>query len=249
MKHFYSNLLNYKKWHFNTFIIFVLLFVIFFMISRSWARREGFKSKSKEVTLNIILNDTTTVTTDPSPNGVFNVYTYIKKESDMQELIIPYKTSKTAEVDMALPFDASALITVLKIEPKNTTDPSNGNVPHKADMFPEKFKLDITMDKSSQKYILSKESGTDNGNNTIKPSTDLSGNELTIVKNGPILDDKSAQIGTAYKGDANPLNPTSKNPYILNIVLKDAKNISRINIEYKMPDKPIDISGAIAEKA
>jgi hypothetical protein len=214
------------------------------MISRSWARREGFKSKSKEVTLNVILKDTTTVTTDPSPNGVFNVYTYIKKESDMQELIIPYKTSKTAEVDMALPFDASALITVLKIEPKDTKT----DTPHKADMFPEKFKLDITMDKSSQKYILSKESGTDAGNNTIKPSTDLSGNELTIVKNGPILDDKAAQIGTAYKGDANPLNPTSKNPYILNIVLKDAKNISRINIEYKMPDKPIDISGAIAAK-
>ena len=244
MKYFYSILLNYKKWHFNTFIIFVLLFVIFFMISRSWARREGFKSKSKEVTLNVILKDTTTVTTDPSPNGVFNVYTYIKKESDMQELIIPYKTSKTAEVDMALPFDASALITVLKIEPKDTKT----DTPHKADMFPEKFKLDITMDKNSQKYILSKESGTDAGNNTIKPSTDLSGNELTIVKNGPILDDKAAQIGTAYKGDANPLNPTSKNPYILNIVLKDAKNISRINIEYKLPDKPIDISGAIAAK-
>jgi hypothetical protein len=106
------------------------------------------------------------------------------------------------------------------------------------------------MDNEKDKYILSKESGTETGNakNTVKPSSDLSGNEIIIVRNGEILDDNSKNIGTAYRGDSNPLNPGSKNPYVLNIALKDAKNIGRISIEYRLPDKPIDISAAISAK-
>jgi hypothetical protein len=205
-------------------------------------------TKPIDISLNIVLNDTTNVITDPNPYGMFDVYTFIKKNSTKEELTIPYPITKSAELDASFPFDASALITVLKIEAKHTKDSSNNDL-HKADMFPEKFTLNITMDDKKNKYILSKESGTDTGavKNSVVPSKDLSGNEIKIVKNGTILDENSQSIGTAYRGDANPLNPSSKNPYVLNITLKDAKNIGRISIEYKLPDPPIDIASLKAK--
>ena len=257
MKSFYSKLFNTKRWDYKIYIIFGLVFIILYMLFLKQSAIEGLvqgtaalvASKPTDISLNIVLKDTTTVTTDPNPYGVFNVYTYIKKDSTKEELTIPYPKTKSGELDASFPFDASAAITVLKIEAKDTKDSSNNDV-HKAYMFPEKFTLDIMMDNKKNKYILSKESGTDSGNakNSVVPSKDLSGNEIKIVKNGEILDENSKNIGTAYRGDANPLNPGSKNPYVLNIALKDAKNISRITIEYRLPDPPIDISAAIAKK-
>jgi hypothetical protein len=250
MKSFYSKLLNINRWDYKIYIIFGLVFIILSMLFLKPSAIEGLvATKPKDISLNIILKDTTLVTTDPNPYGIFNVYTYIKKDSTKEELTIPYPKLKSGELNASFPFDASAAITVLKIEAKRTKDSSNNDV-HKADMFPEKFTLDIMMDNEKDKYILSKESGTETGNakNTVKPSSDLSGNEIIIVRNGEILDDNSKNIGTAYRGDSNPLNPGSKNPYILNIALKDAKNIGRIIIEYRLPDKPIDISAAIEKK-
>lgn len=251
MKSIYTKLFNIKKWTFNTIIIVGLLLIIAITLMTIRTKSltiEGLKIKTTDISLNVMLTDTTSSLTDPNPNGIFNVYTEINSNSndDAKELIVPYP-SKMGELNASFLFDASSAITVLKIEPKDTsTDASNNSDRHKADMFPEKFKIDISMDLDSPKYILSKETGTDSGdaNNRASPSTDLSGDEITIVKNGAILDNSSNQIGTAYKGDANPLNPTTKNPFVLNIVLKNAKNISRINIEYKLP---IDISGAIAK--
>ena len=213
------------------------------MLFSKWSIREGLVTKSTDISLNIVLKDTTTVITDPNPYGTFIVYT---RDSLKNELKIPYPSLRSAIINASFPFDSSSAITVLKIEPKNTKDSSN-NDPHKADIFPEKFTLDITMDNNSDKYILSKESADSNATNTVTESADLSGNEITIVKNGAIMDQNSKNIGTAYKGDANPLNPTSKNPYVLNIILKDVKNVRRINIEYRLPDPPIDIASLKAK--
>jgi small nuclear ribonucleoprotein (snRNP)-like protein len=271
MKSFYQKLFNIKKWLFNTIIIVGLLLIIAIMMNIPRAKSstiEGLKIKTNDISMNIVLTDTTKILTDPNPNGIFNVYTYTNSESVMEDLMIKYPI-KNGSLDAELPFDASYSVTVLKIEPKDMTgDPSyttlcienaQSNVTnslkttneigglnekrcnidkHRTDMFPISCKLDITMDNDSPLYELSQESSDKSIQNTTTPSADLSGNEITIVKNGDIIDDKSNKIGTVYKGDKNPLDPSSKNPYILNITLKDSTNISRINIEYVIP-KPV----------
>lgn len=275
MKSFYQKLLNIKKWSFNTIIIVGLLLIITIMLMTTRRKLwtiEGLKIKTNDISMNIVLTDTTKTLTDPNPNGIFNVYTYTKTDSDMDELTIKYPI-KYGSLDTELPFDASYSVTVLKIEPKDMTgDPSyttlcienaESNVTdslksaneigglneklctidkHRTDMFPISCKLDITMDADSPLYELSQESSDKNIQNTTTPSTDLSGNEITIVKNGDIVDDKSNKIGTVYKGDKNPLDPSSKNPYILNITLKDTTNISRINIEYIIPKPAMELN-------
>jgi hypothetical protein len=199
--------------------------------------REGFSSNKEEISLNITLTDTTKAKTDPNPIGNYNFYTSINRsDSDKQDLNIPYPTN-SGSASSPLPFDAS-FITVLKIEPN--MDSTNSDR-HRANMFPLKCKLDIKMDNAGPVYEFSQQSVTATGetdttktNNTISKSNDLFGNEITIVKNGDILDLAGAKIGSAFRGDSNPLNPSSKDQYTFNVILNkiDDISLSRINIEY-----------------
>jgi hypothetical protein len=241
-----TKLFNYKKWDYKIIIIFGLLLIIATSLLHSWFSKrfqEGYASMVNDISLNVVLTDNTSTISDPNPNGKYNIYTRIQDDSEMATLTINYPKGIKGEANAIFPFDSSGTITTLIIEPTNTKkDASYNQDKHKADMFPVNSSIDITMDNTSPVYILSQEKGGDTKlTNTLAPSTDLPGNEITIVKNGPILDANSINIGTAYKGDSNPLSIDTKNPYVLNIVLKNIRDISlcRVNVQYKLapPDK------------
>jgi hypothetical protein len=259
MKYF-PKLAKIKRGKYNLYIIVGLLFVIVGVLFYSWyfmPYREGFGS-SEEISLNITLTDTTKAKTDPNPIGNYIVYTSIKgRESDKIDLSIPYPTNN-GNTSSPFSFDSSST-TILKIEPK--MDSSN-NDRHRANMFPLKCKIDIKMDNVGPVYEFSQQSVSATGEtnttkttNTISKSDDLFGNEITIVKNGDILDLAGAKIGSAFRGDSNPLNPSSKDQYTFNIILNklDDISLSRINIEYAIPPltkkPPPDNSGDLTKKA
>jgi hypothetical protein len=261
MKYF-PKLAKIKRGKYNLYIIAGLLFVIAGVLLYSWyymPSKEGFTSTDVDVPLNITLSDTTKSKSDPNPIGNYNFYTTINNiDSDKVDLNIPYLTKTEVNTSVTLPFDTSS-ITVLKIEP--TINSSNDDK-HKANMFPLKCKIDIKMENTGPVYEFSQQSvtavgetNTTNNSNTISQSKDLFGNEITIVKNGDILDLSGAKIGTAFRGDSNPLNPTNKDQYIFNIILNNIEDISlsRINIEYAIPPpstKPKSIdSASLMQKA
>lgn len=161
---------------------------------------------------NILLRDSTKPQSDPNPNGYFQIYSNLDPSAS-------YFTMNDASL-VTLTMD-TLKTTIVTIAPApNPAGPSDDI--HKADMFPIKFNLKLTLDKSSTVFKYEKDGLNDNSTtNTISKGKDKA---IEVIRMGKIYDDKFNNIGMA--------NKDLDNPFVFKLNITDSTGISKINIHF-----------------
>jgi len=157
----------------------------------------------------IILKDNTKPQSDPNPNGYFQIQTNFDKTES-------HFTMNDASA-VTLTMDPTKE-TIISIEPAPIPGgPSEDK--HKKDMFPIKFNLKMTFDKSGPVFKYLK----DGENENVSKNT-VTKNQIDIIRMGKIYDDQFNSIGIA--------NTDTDNPMLFKINIDNSKDITKLNIHF-----------------